>query len=112
MREHAAIDQLDVEQHFLVEGRLGVQRQIDVELLVRKRIGVDIDVDGDAGGLVAAAQRVRRAGAFEGQVLHILGEHVERGLRRVAVAVGRAGRRVVLLAMSRVLLPRPRRGPD
>src|SRR5690606_26929180 len=33
--EDAAIDEFHVEQHFLVEGGLGVQREQDVELLVR-----------------------------------------------------------------------------
>ena len=95
-RENAAIDQFHVEQHFLVEGGLGVQRQVDVELVVRKRIGVDVDVDRNAWSLVAAAQRVRRAGAFERQVLDVLCKHVERRLRTVSVGCSARRRFVVL----------------
>ncbi len=83
--EDAAVNELGCEDDLVIFTGFGAQRKHDVEIAVRKRIGVDVDADVDGRCLVAGLQRTRRARILEGKILGVLGQDVKRGGLRVVV---------------------------
>ncbi len=85
--ENAAINQLGVEQNVLAVNSFGFERENNVEICFGQRIGVYVHIDVDRRSLFAWAQRQRRAWAFKGKILDVLGQNVEGRLGGCAIAV-------------------------
>ena len=86
--ENTAIDEFRIEKDFFAFAGFGRQRQNDIKIVLGNRIGIDVDIDADAGSLVARPQRQRSARAFEGKVLHILCQYIQRLLLGRSLAIG------------------------
>jgi hypothetical protein len=75
--EDAAIDELELEERHLLGLGVALDGELDLELLLAHRIGVDVDLDVDRRLVALRHQRARRVAVLEGEVAHVLRQHVE-----------------------------------
>jgi hypothetical protein len=90
--EDAGIEQVEAEQRRAGNLGLAFQLQLDLEIRGRHRLGVDVDLHADRRLLRRLHQRPRRVRILEGEILDELGKNVERRPRR-GLRLLRSGRR-------------------
>src|SRR5665811_2623004 len=90
--EYAGIFQFEPENQFTVGFRLAVKLECHLDVVVRQRLGVDVDLNADLRRLRSDRQRLRRVRVLEREILDVLRHHVELRLRvlgRCRAAIGR-----------------------